>query len=85
MTGIRSSSDARTSWVATSGFHASPEQCIYRQTDRQIMQMRIDNLLEKNTYIIQKASKVTQEKNKTYSVAMVADFDDEVILAKIPH
>lgn len=28
MTGIRSSSEANTSWVATSGFQANPEQCI---------------------------------------------------------
>lgn len=28
MTGIRSSSEARTSWVATSGFQAKSEQCI---------------------------------------------------------
>ncbi len=32
MTGIRSSSDARTSWVATSGFQARPEQCIWTTT-----------------------------------------------------
>ena len=28
MTGMRSSSEARTNWVATSGCHSIPEQCI---------------------------------------------------------
>lgn len=85
MTGILSSSDARTSWVATSGFHASPEQCIYKQTDRKAKQDENGHLAYEG--FLQKQYKVVHEKKKkiTYSVAMVADFDDEVVLAKVPY
>lgn len=74
MTGIRSSSEARTSWVATSGFQANPEQCIYKNEDSQ--DQRIAGKFNRA---------VSNYRKTTYSVAVVADFNDQVVLAEVPH
>lgn len=69
MTGSLSSSDARTSWVATSGCHNIPEQCIWHTSHSRFKTCH------------QALMGVCA---CSYPVAVVADFDDGLVLPQIP-